>query len=171
MAAKVTVTTLARRVLSEARKNGYTIATAESCTGGMVAAALTSIAGSSDVFDRGFVTYSNAAKTAMIGVPAKLIESVGAVSAEVAAAMAEGALRASGAGLTVALTGVAGPDGGTDAKPVGLVHMAAAAKDGRVMRAEHRYDPALGRAGIRRAAMIDALEMLLDLAASGTHFA
>ena len=99
MAAKVTVTTLARRVLSEARKNGYTIATAESCTGGMVAAALTSIAGSSDVFDRGFVTYSNAAKTAMIGVPAKLIESVGAVSAEVAAAMAEGALRASGAGL------------------------------------------------------------------------
>ncbi|OYU50162.1 MAG: damage-inducible protein CinA [Rhizobiales bacterium PAR1] len=171
MPAKVTVPALARRVLSEARKNGYTIATAESCTGGMVAAALTSIAGSSDVFDRGFVTYSNAAKSTMIGVPAKLIESVGAVSAEVAAAMAEGALRASGAGLTVALTGVAGPGGGTDAKPVGLVHMAAAAKDGRVMRAEHRYDPALGRAGIRRAAMIDALEMLLDLAASGTHFA
>lgn len=171
MAAKVTVPALARRVLSEARKNGYTIATAESCTGGMVAAALTSIAGSSDVFDSGFVTYSNAAKTAMIGVPTKLIESVGAVSAEVAAAMAEGALRASGAGLTVALTGVAGPGGGTEAKPVGLVHMAAAARDGRVMRAEHRYDPALGRAGIRRAAMIDALEMLLDLAASGTHFA
>lgn len=171
MIAKVTVPALARRVLSEARKNGYTIATAESCTGGMVAAALTSIAGSSDVFDRGFVTYSNAAKSAMIGVPAKLIESVGAVSAEVAAAMAEGALRASGAGLTVALTGVAGPGGGTDSKPVGLVHMAATAKDGRVMRAEHRYDPALGRAGIRRAAMIDALEMLLDLAASGTHFA
>jgi nicotinamide-nucleotide amidase len=171
MPAKVTVPALARRVLSEARKNGYTIATAESCTGGMVAMALTSIAGSSDVFDRGFVTYSNAAKTAMLGVPATLIENVGAVSAEVAAAMAAGALRASGAGLTVALTGVAGPGGGTEAKPVGLVHMAAAAKDGRVMRAEHRYDPALGRAGIRRAAMIDALEMLLDLAAGGEIFA
>ena len=171
MAARITLGILARRVLSEARRNGLTIATAESCTGGMVAAALTAIAGSSDVFDRAFVTYSNGAKTAMLGVPASLIGEVGAVSAEVAAAMAEGALRASGAGLTVAITGIAGPGGGSEAKPVGLVHMAAAAKDGRVMRAEHRYDPALGRAGIRRAAVMDALEMLYDMVAGSQTFA
>jgi nicotinamide-nucleotide amidase len=130
----------------------------------MVAAALTSIAGSSDVVDRGFVTYSNAAKSAMLGVPGGLIGRVGAVSAEVASAMAEGALKASGAGLAVAITGVAGPGGGSVAKPVGLVHLAAVSRDGSVNRIERRYDPALGRNGIRRAATRDALLMLLDLA-------
>ncbi|MFN3483137.1 MAG: CinA family protein [Rhabdaerophilum calidifontis] len=157
---------LARAVLAAARANGQTIATAESCTGGLVAAALTAISGSSDVVDRGFVTYSNAAKTAMLGVPAALIAEVGAVSAAVAAAMAEGALRASGAALAVAITGIAGPGGGSAAKPVGLVHLAAAAADGRVSRLERHYDPALGRAGIRRAATRDALVMLRDLAAA-----
>lgn len=164
--AKVSVPALARRVLAEARARGLIIATAESCTGGMVAAALTSIAGSSDVFDRGFVTYSNAAKTAMIGVPAPLISAQGAVSAEVAAAMAEGALKASGASLAVAITGVAGPGGGSVEKPVGLVHLAVAARDGHVNRIERRYDAALGRSGIRRAAMIDALGLLLGMARS-----
>jgi nicotinamide-nucleotide amidase len=160
----VTLPALARSVLAEARKTGLTIATAESCTGGMVAAALTSIAGSSDVMDRGYVTYSNAAKTAMLDVPAALIDRVGAVSAEVAAAMAEGALRTSGAGLAVAITGVAGPGGGSAMKPVGLVHLAAVSRLGQVNRISRRYDPALGRAGIRRAATHDALGMLLDLA-------
>lgn len=155
---------LSRAVLAEARKVGLTIATAESCTGGMVMANLTAIAGSSDVVDRGFVTYSNAAKAAMLGVPMPLIERVGAVSAEVASAMAEGALRASGAGLTVAITGIAGPGGGSSAKPVGLVHLAAVSRLGDMNRIERRYDPALGRAGIRRAATRDALTMLLDLA-------
>lgn len=155
---------LARAVLDAARAQGLTIATAESCTGGMVAAALTSIAGSSDVVDRGFVTYSNAAKTAMLGVPAGLINQLGAVSAEVAAAMAEGALKASGAGLTVAITGIAGPGGGSAAKPVGLVHFGLALRDGRVNRLERRFDPALGRTGIRRAATLQALHLLLEAA-------
>ena len=168
---KLSIPALARRVLREARRNGLTIATAESCTGGMVAAALTGIAGSSDVFDRGFITYSNAAKSAMIGVPPQLIAENGAVSAEVVVAMAEGALRASGAGLAVAITGVAGPGGGTAQKPVGLVHLAVVAADGRVNRIERRYDPALRRSGIRRAAVIDALGLLLGMAASASHFA
>jgi nicotinamide-nucleotide amidase len=155
---------LARAVLAEARAHGLTIATAESCTGGMVMANLTAIAGSSDVVDRGFVTYSNAAKNAMLGVPERLIAAHGAVSAEVAAAMAEGALRAAGTGLAVAITGIAGPSGGNATKPVGLVHLAAVSRTGGVNRIERRYDPALGRSGIRRAATRDALRMLLELA-------
>lgn len=155
---------LARAVLVAARRAGFTIATAESCTGGMVAMNLTAIAGSSDVVDRGFVTYSNAAKTAMLGVPEAMLATYGAVSAEVAAAMAEGALKTSGAGLTVSITGVAGPGGGSDLKPVGLVHLAAVSRLGHVHRIERRYDPALHRAGIRRAATRDALLLLLDLA-------
>jgi nicotinamide-nucleotide amidase len=164
MSRQSTLPALTRSVLAAARKAGLTIATAESCTGGMVAAALTSIAGSSDVVDRGYVTYSNAAKSAMLGVPASLIEQVGAVSADVAAAMAEGALRNSGAGLAVAITGIAGPGGGSATKPVGLVHIAAVSRTGAVNRIESRYDPALGRSGVRRAATRDALLMLLDLA-------
>ena len=111
----------AERLLERCRKRGLRIATAESCTGGLIAASLTAIAGSSDVVDRGFVTYSNAAKTEMLGVPAALIDRVGAVSAEVAAAMASGALARSAADLAVAVTGVAGPGGGSVTKPVGLV--------------------------------------------------
>ena len=104
------------------RNNRLTVATAKSCTGGLVAAALTEIAGSSDVFERGFVTYSNAAKTAMLGVPADLIVRHGAVSRETAEAMATGALEHAPADLAVAITGIAGPGGGTADKPVGLVH-------------------------------------------------
>lgn len=155
---------LARLVLSEARANGLTIATAESCTGGMVMAALTGIAGSSDVVDRGFITYSNRAKAEMLGVPTGLIEAHGAVSAEVAGAMAEGALWKSGAGLSVAITGIAGPGGGSEAKPVGLVQFAGAARNGQLTRFEKRFDPALGREGIRKAATREALLILLDLA-------
>lgn len=163
--------TLAARVLQRAREAGLTIATAESCTGGLVASALTDIAGSSDVFDRGYVTYSNTAKQAMLGVPAQLIADHGAVSAEVAGAMALGALKHSGAGVAVAITGVAGPGGGTPAKPVGLVHLAVAAADGRVNRVEMRYG-ALGRAKVRQSATETALrliEAMLD--DGGSHFA
>lgn len=164
MPAPLTLPALSRRVLAAARARGLTIATAESCTGGMVAMNLTAIAGSSDVFDRGFVTYSNTAKTELIGVPPRLLVAHGAVSAEVAAAMAEGSLQASGASLAVAITGVAGPGGGSAEKPVGLVHLAAASRDGQVNRIERRYDPVLGRGGIRKAATRDALLMLLALA-------
>lgn len=155
---------LARSVLAACRAHGLTLATAESCTGGLVAGALTAIPGSSDVVECGFVTYSNAAKTRLIGVPEALISAHGAVSAEVAGAMAEGALRASGASLAVSITGVAGPGGGSLAKPVGLVHLAVAARDGRVERVERRYDAALGRTGIRRAAVRDALGLLKAMA-------
>lgn len=155
---------LARAVLDACRAQGLTLATAESCTGGLVAGTLTSIAGSSDVVDCGFVTYSNAAKTRLIGVPEALLAAHGAVSAEVASAMAAGALRASGASLAVSITGVAGPGGGSAAKPVGLVHLAICARDGRVDRVERRYDPALGRSGIRRAAVRDALLLLKGMA-------
>jgi nicotinamide-nucleotide amidase len=158
-----TIPALARLVLTTARQAGVMIATAESCTGGLVAAALTAIPGSSDVVDRGFVTYSNAAKTAMLGVPACLIADLGAVSAEVAAAMAEGALRASQAGIAVAITGIAGPGGGSAEKPVGLVHFAAASRSGHVNRVERRYAPTLSRTAIRRAATRDALILLLEI--------
>jgi nicotinamide-nucleotide amidase len=171
MAAAPTLNALARAVLAEASHAGLTIATAESCTGGLVAAALTAIPGSSDVLDRGFVTYSNAAKIAMLGVPERLIAAHGAVSAEVAAAMAEGALRASGAGLAVSITGIAGPSGGSKEKPVGLVHFAVVARDGRVNRVERRFEAGLGRAGIRRAATREALMLLKALARPESGFA
>ena len=114
---------------SACRKRGELIATAESCTGGLVAGTLTAIPGASDVFERGFVTYSNASKSEMLGVPVWLIERHGAVSEDVARAMAGGALTHSRASLAVAVTGIAGPDGGTAEKPVGLVHFAAGRRD------------------------------------------
>jgi nicotinamide-nucleotide amidase len=120
---------LAIDVLSACRERGELIATAESCTGGLVAGALTAIPGASDVFERGFVTYSNASKSEMLGVPVWLIERHGAVSEDVARAMAGGALTHSHANLAVAVTGIAGPDGGTAEKPVGLVHFAAGRRD------------------------------------------
>src|SRR5215468_11801064 len=120
----------ARALLDLCRSKKLTIATAESCTGGLVAATLTEIPGSSDVLERGFVTYSNAAKTAMLGVPADVIARFGAVSRETAEAMAQGALAHSPADLAVSITGIAGPGGGTPDKPVGLVHFAAAARSG-----------------------------------------
>ncbi|HEV3184607.1 MAG TPA: CinA family protein, partial [Xanthobacteraceae bacterium] len=122
---------LATRVLDAARARGRKIATAESCTGGLVAGALTDIAGSSDVVERGFVTYSNEAKLEMLGVLASTLANHGAVSRETAEAMAVGAIRRSMADVSVAITGIAGPGGGSPEKPVGLVHFAAAARDGR----------------------------------------
>ncbi len=116
----------ARKVIDACREAGLRIATVESCTGGLLAGALTSIAGSSEVVERGFVTYSNEAKSELVGVPGALIEAHGAVSEEVARAMAEGGVERSPADIAIAVTGIAGPDGGTAAKPVGLVHVAAA---------------------------------------------
>ena len=152
---------LARAVLAAARARGVTVATAESCTGGLVVAALTEIAGSSDVVDRGFVTYSNAAKQALLRVPAALLETHGAVSEPVARAMAEGALAASGAGLTVAITGIAGPGGGSETKPVGLVHIAAARRGAPTLAREMRFGD-VGRSAVRLASVRVALQMLLE---------
>jgi len=149
----------ARHLLDLCRARGLKAATAESCTGGLVAAALTDIAGSSDVFDRGFVTYSNEAKVAMLGVPAAILRDHGAVSRETAQAMAQGALRASQADLAVAVTGVAGPGGGTADKPVGLVHFAAASRNGALVHKEMRYGD-IGRAEVRRKSVEEALAML-----------
>ncbi|MEO0936734.1 MAG: CinA family protein [Pseudomonadota bacterium] len=146
-------------VLEAARAAGVMIATAESCTGGMVAAALTDIPGSSAVVDRGFVTYSNAAKTDMLGVPAALITRHGAVSEQVAAVMALGAVSRSGAQLAVSITGVAGP-GGTDAKPEGMVCFGTA-MDGAVMTQTVQFG-ALGRDAVRCAARDHALGLLLQ---------
>jgi nicotinamide-nucleotide amidase len=128
---------LATALLGFCAARGLTIATAESCTGGLITATLTAIAGASAVVDRGFVTYSNAAKTALVGVPAALIETHGAVSEPVARAMAEGALAAAGTTLAVAVTGVAGPGGGSEAKPVGLVWFGFA-RAGQPTRSEAR---------------------------------
>ena len=135
------------------------MATAESCTGGLIAGCLTEVAGSSDVVDRGFVTYSYAAKNAMLDVSMAMIEDHGAVSEPVARAMAEGALAHSTADLSVAVTGVAGPGGGTADKPVGLVHLACARRGGETAHREQRFGD-LGRAGIREATIREALEML-----------
>lgn len=151
---------LARRVVEAAVARGLMIATAESCTGGLVAGALTAVAGSSAALDRGFVTYSNAAKSEMLGVPAELIEAHGAVSGPVAHAMAEGAVSRSDATVSVAVTGIAGPGGGSDDKPVGLVHFAASGPAG-LIHAEHRFgDP--GRETIRLESVRNALRLLLD---------
>ncbi len=147
-------------VLEACRKAGVMLATAESCTGGLIAAALTDIAGSSDVVDRGFVTYSNEAKNQMIGVPMELIARVGAVSKDVALAMAEGALARSRAGVTVAVTGVAGPGGGSAEKPVGLVHIACARKDHPTLHCECRFGDR-SRAEIRHATVLAALDLVL----------
>ncbi|ACB24168.1 CinA family protein [Methylobacterium radiotolerans] len=141
--------------------DGRTVATAESCTGGLVAGLLTAVPGSSAVLERGFVTYSNEAKAEAIGVPMDLIRRHGAVSEPVARAMAAGALAASRASVAVAITGIAGPRGGSAEKPVGLVHFGLGQRDGETRHLERRYGD-LGRAGIRRAAVADALGLLED---------
>lgn len=138
---------------------GLSIATAESCTGGLVAGLLTAIPGSSAVVERGFVTYSNAAKSESLGVPADLIVAHGAVSAPVARAMADGALRHARATVAVAITGIAGPGGGSPDKPVGLVHFGLARRDAPIRHLERRYGDA-GRTEIRRLAVADALALL-----------
>jgi nicotinamide-nucleotide amidase len=153
---------LAETVLARCRAKGWTLATAESCTGGMVAAALTDIAGASDVVERGFVTYSNRAKSELLGVPEELIAKHGAVSAETAAAMAEGALAKAPVDLAVAVTGIAGPSGGTKDKPAGLVYFGVARRGGKTLTERQFFNG--GRADIRRAATARALELL---AASG----
>ncbi|GEP11735.1 CinA family protein [Methylobacterium gnaphalii] len=138
---------------------GLRIATAESCTGGLVAALLTAIAGSSAVVERGFVTYSNEAKTDLIGVPEEMLRAHGAVSEPTARAMAKGALAASRADVAVSITGIAGPGGGTPDKPVGLVHFGLARGNGEARHQERRYGP-LCRGEIRRRAVEDALSLL-----------
>lgn len=150
----------AEALLADCRTRGVMLATAESCTGGLIAAALTAIAGSSDVVDRGFVTYSNAAKHALVGVPMNVIEANGAVSQPVAAAMAEGALARSDATIAVAVTGVAGPGGGTAAKPVGLVWFGLARK-GAPTVTDHRIFPG-DRAAVRAATVAHAFRMIRD---------
>ena len=165
---------LPAEVLSRARALGLKIATAESCTGGLVAAALTAIAGSSDVFERGFVTYSNEAKAEMLGIDPALIARHGAVSREVAIAMAAGALRQSRAQLSVAVTGVAGPGGGSADKPVGLVHFAAAKAiarqaaevNARALVQEERFGD-IGRGEVRAKSVAAALRLLLRAADLG----
>lgn len=154
---------LARSLLDLCRSRKLTIATAESCTGGLVAGALTDIPGSSDVIDRGFVTYSNEAKRAMLGVNASTLSTFGAVSKETATQMAVGALERAGVDLAVATTGIAGPGGATPGKPVGLVHFAAAARDGRIIHRECRFG-AIGRSTVRERSVIEALRMLMELA-------
>lgn len=153
----------ARRVLDLCRARGLHVATAESCTGGLVAAALTDIAGSSDVVDCGFVTYSNEAKQKLLGVPAVTLRRHGAVSRETAAAMAKGALKNSQADIAVATTGVAGPGGGSKRKPVGLVYFAAASRDGGQLARRRRFGK-IGRANVRSRSVAEALMLLEALA-------
>ncbi|HKY18168.1 MAG TPA: CinA family protein [Rhizomicrobium sp.] len=152
----------AETLLATARAGGVRIATAESCTGGLIAALLTEIAGASDVFGRGFVTYSNQAKQDLLGVPAATLRQHGAVSEPVARIMAEGAIRNSTAQLAVAVTGIAGPGGGTDEKPVGLVHIAVARAGQPTLHRELRFGD-IGRSAIRLASVAAALEMLQTL--------
>ena len=149
---------LAEQILEKAMKRGMTVTCAESCTGGMVAAAITDVAGSSNIFERGFVTYSNAAKTDMLGVPPATLVAYGAVSEEVVREMARGARRAAGADVAVAISGIAGP-GGSGVKPEGRVCYGVADADG--VRAETVEHGALGRAGVRKAARDHALALIL----------
>jgi nicotinamide-nucleotide amidase len=153
----------AATLLDSFRGRGLRLATAESCTGGLVAALLTEIAGASDVVERGFVTYSNAAKHELLGVPQDMLAEHGAVSAPVARAMAEGALGRSAADVSVAITGVAGPGGGSAAKPVGLVHFAAARRGRAVLHLERRFGD-IGRAQVRLASVREALQLILRAA-------
>lgn len=155
---------LAVTVLERFRAAGLTVATAESCTGGLIAAALTDIAGSSDVFERGFVTYSNEAKSELLGVPAGLIDVQGAVSAEVARAMAEGALIHSRADIAISVTGVAGPGGGSPEKPVGLVFVGGARREQAAVAERHRFTG--DRGAIRGQSVVAALTLALSLAAA-----
>ena len=151
---------LAARVLEACRARDQKLATAESCTGGLIFGALTAVAGSSEVMERGFVTYTNPAKAEMLGVPEDLFESVGAVSEAVARAMAEGALAHSPADLAISVTGVAGPGGGTAEKPVGLVHMALAMRERETVHRKHLFDG--DRTTVRSATVTAAMDLILE---------
>jgi nicotinamide-nucleotide amidase len=148
----------AEALLAELKRLGFRLATAESCTGGLLAGLLTEIAGSSAVFERGFVTYSNSAKSELIGVPPALLERHGAVSEEVARAMAEGALAHAPVDVAVSVTGIAGPDGGSPDKPVGLVYVAAAPRGRPTLVRECRFG-SIGRTAIRLASVRTAMEL------------
>jgi nicotinamide-nucleotide amidase len=152
---------LARRVIEENRAIGRKIVVAESCTGGLVAAALTEIPGSSAVFDRGYVTYSNESKRESLGVARDVIDAFGAVSIACVYAMAQGALHRSGADVAVAISGIAGPEGGTEQKPVGTVVFARAFRDAEERDAESKLFDAEDRRGVRLQATLCALELLL----------
>lgn len=151
-----------RALLDDCRSRGIHIATAESCTGGLIAAALTEIAGSSDVFERGFVTYQNEAKSENLGVSEHTLIAHGAVSELVAREMAEGALQRSTAEVSVAVTGVAGPGGGSVEKPVGLVHVATALKGGDTLHRRCEFGE-IGREAIRQATVVEALDLLTSV--------
>ncbi len=156
------LTRRASLVLTRCRRAGLTLATAESCTGGLIAACLTEVPGSSNVVERGFVTYSDEAKHELLGVPLDLLQTKGAVSPETAEAMVVGALAQSPAGLAISVTGIAGPGGATPSKPVGLVYLASLLRDGRP-RIEKRIFPG-GRSDVRRASLDLALAMLDEAA-------
>ena len=149
----------ATSLLQLCRERGVMLATAESCTGGLIAATLTEVAGSSDVVDRGFVTYSNAAKRELLGVPTDLIEEQGAVSEAVVRAMAKGALARSNADVTVAVSGVTGPGGGTAEKPVGLVHLSVARTGRPTLHRECRFG-AIGRSDVRMETVAEAFSLI-----------
>jgi len=151
---------LSSQLVSQLRQKGFMLTTAESCSGGLVSAAVTDVAGASDVFDRGFITYTNRAKTDMLDVSTELIERFGAVSAEVARAMADGALQNSSADIALSITGIAGPSGGSATKPVGLVFIAVAKREGSNIAHQHMFEDT-GRAGIRQAAVTASLKTLL----------
>lgn len=153
---------LAKTITDRATEQGLMVTAAESCTSGLVAAALTTVSGSSKAFDRGFVTYSNEAKAQMLGVDMALIEAKGAVSEEVAIAMAQGAVRASGAGIGVSVTGIAGPTGGSAHKPVGLVHFAAA-REGRPTIHRREMFGDIGRDAVRLESVRTALKLLIEV--------
>jgi nicotinamide-nucleotide amidase len=153
----------AKRLLDLYRARGMRVATAESCTGGLVAAALTAIAGSSDVFECSFVTYSNEAKHKLLGVSVATLRRYGAVSAETAAAMAKGALRQSGADCAVSVTGIAGPNGGSREKPVGLVHFAAVRRNGQMLAKRCLFGN-VGRERVRELSALQALALLTRMA-------
>ncbi len=149
-----------KETLDQAREGGLMIATAESCTGGLLAAALTAVPGSSTVFERGFITYSNQAKMELLGVEESVLRDFGAVSEQCARQMAEGALRHSRADVSVSITGIAGPGGGTKEKPVGLVHFACAARDGATIAHRELFGAARGRDEIRHLAVHTALALV-----------
>lgn len=153
----------ARALIADLSARGLMVATAESCTGGLIAGSLTEISGSSAVVDRGFVTYSNDAKMAMLAVDPATLDAHGAVSRQTAIEMARGAIAHSKADLAVAVTGIAGPGGGSTEKPVGLVHLAASNRDGSILHREMRYGD-VGRNGVRLATVRTALDMLKEIA-------
>ncbi|WP_429118694.1 CinA family protein [Ensifer sp. KUDG1] len=153
----------AGEIIAAFTARGLKVATAESCTGGLIAGALTEISGSSAVVDRGVVTYSNEAKVTMLGVEAATLIAHGAVSRQTAIEMAQGAVAHSAADFAVAVTGIAGPGGGSDDKPVGLVHLAASGRNGALLHREMRYGD-IGRSKIRLATVRTALDMLTEIA-------